>query len=129
MIDVVIDRELNLQSLVFRGIVTPDEVLIAWRKLIREPGYDPGRNGIVDLTAAERIEFSFLTVSTINALMQGVDALRVPQRVAVVAPRDELFGVGRMYAQVRTTDHREVEVFRDRDSAMLWLASANEKSG
>lgn len=123
MIEVLIDRATGLQSVVLRGVVTAEEVLQAWRQLVDHPEYDPSRDGLVDLTEVERMEFSYPAVSSLNAVMHRADKQQVFQRIAVVAPRDEQYGVGRMFAQLRTQGFREIEVFRDRAAAMLWLAA------
>lgn len=123
MVEVIIDPAGGLQSIVLHGTVTAEELLGAWRQLIDDPAYDPSRNGLVDMTKIERMEFSYPAVSALNAVMHLADKQQLFQRIAVIAPRDELYGIGRMYAQLRAQGFREIEVFRDRENAFAWLGS------
>lgn len=123
MVEVIIAPEAGLQSIIFRGTVTPEELLRAWRQLVDDPAYDLSRNGLVDLSEVERMEVSYPAIYALNAVMHRADKRQVSQRIAVVAPRDDLYGVGRMYAQLRAQGFREIEVFRDREKAFEWLGS------
>ena len=42
-------------------------------------------------------------------------------KLALVAPQDELFGLGRMYQMLRDSSPVEVRVFRERSEAEEWL--------
>lgn len=44
-----------------------------------------------------------------------------PEKVAIVASNDLLFGLSRVYAGRRETDTTELNVFRDEQSAINWL--------
>lgn len=107
----------------FVGIVTAEELLKAWRDMVDAPDFHPGRSAIIDMSAADRIDFSFPTVSAIDRLMRPVDALCVRQRTAVIAPRDDHFEVARLYAAVRSHSPRVFGLFRDREAAVAWLLS------
>jgi hypothetical protein len=47
-------------------------------------------------------------------------------RLAIVAPRDELFGLGRMYEFLRGDSPVDVRVFRERKEAELWLGLSKD---
>ena len=48
-------------------------------------------------------------------------------KLAVIAPRDLLFGMARMYEMLRDDSPVEVRVFRERDEAESWLAGRGRR--
>ena len=44
-----------------------------------------------------------------------------PEKVAIVASDDLMYGLGRIYAGHRESDEHQLNVFRDEESALQWL--------
>jgi len=44
-------------------------------------------------------------------------------KVAIIAPEDEVYGLARLFSVHRAQEHLQLQVFRDRDAAFLWLDS------
>ena len=51
-------------------------------------------------------------------------------KFAIVAPQDEIYGLGRMYEAYRESipeSTKRVAVFRDREAALAWLVGGGEE--
>ena len=72
-------------------------------------------------------DVSVLDVSTdsvheaVGRVREHVDSKLEEGKLAIIAPRDLLFGMARMYEILRDGSPVEVRVFRDRDEARSWL--------
>lgn len=86
-------------------------------------GYDE----IVDMTGASRIrEATPERVRELAQLAASMDVPRAASRLAIVAPADLAYGLGRMYEAfrglARSPATKTVAVFRTRAEAEAWLA-------
>jgi len=116
-------RELGLIVVEFAGVVTTAEVAQHMLPLIDAPEYALMPLTLLDMTAALRLDFSGETVRSYARRVSGnVDEkIEAGARMALVATRDEFFGVGRMYQMLRGRSPVELQVFRDRREAEQWL--------
>ena len=107
-----------------QGVLTDDDVFTYQREVWSRPevaGYDE----LIDMSKVERIEFvSTSRLRDLAELSAGMDPPSTATKLAIVAPRDLEFAIGRMYEAYRGLNARstkQVCVFRTMDEAHAWL--------
>jgi hypothetical protein len=123
-IDYSIDHERRLVHARAHGVFTHEDVFgyqrDAWSSK-DVAGYDE----IVDMSDVESIvQPPVENVRDLASLAAEMDLGTAPSRLAIVAPTDIAYGLGRMYQAYRETDersHKEVAVFRKRDDAFAFI--------
>jgi hypothetical protein len=131
-IEYAIDHARRLVTAKGRGILTDQDVFGYQCEVWSRPdvaGYDE----LIDMSAVERINPpSANQVIQLAQLSAAMDAPASASKLAVIAPADLAFGLGRMYQAYRGLEARstkEVGVFRSREEALAFLGidSAAEK--
>ena len=98
------------------GVLTYQELADNRAALFRDPAFEPDLAQLYDLTGVTDFE-----VSSMALLRHAMSSRFAPTaRRAVVASRDETFGMARMYS-ILIGREELIQVFRDRASAMRWL--------
>ena len=124
-IDYSIDNARRLVVARGSGAFTPEEVFAYQREVWSRPdvaGYDE----LVDMTGVETVvEATSDNIWQLAELAAGMDSdSSRTTKMAIVAPQDLLFGLGRMFDAYRNADRRsnkEVRVFRTIEEAMVFL--------
>jgi hypothetical protein len=80
---------------------------------------------LLDFTQVESVEVSPKAISKAAHENRGRDVTQ-GVKMAVVAPTDVAFGLARMY-QLSRDDEDNVQVFRERADAWLWLGRSDPK--
>jgi hypothetical protein len=112
-----IERERRLVLSVASGVVTAEEFLEHGKRLGEDPDFEPSFDQILDLRAATPIELP-------TAALKGMASLRLfgaGSRRALVAPRDLVFGLARMYESLRADAPESLRSFRTIEEARRWL--------
>jgi hypothetical protein len=121
-----IDHKRRLVIAKGRGVLTNRDVLEYQRGVWSRPdvaGYDE----LIDMTGVERIDLS--SIENVRELAQtsaAMDKDNPLSRLAIVAPKDFAFALGRLYETHRGLDERSrktVSVFRSVGEALAWLGS------
>ena len=119
-----IDHERKLVWAKGRGTLTGDDVFGYQRDVWSSPevqGYDE----VMDMGDVERIDLaSVRKVKDLASLSADMDSPATPSRFAIVAPRNEAFGLARMYETYRRLESKstkQVGVFRSLEEAMKFL--------
>jgi len=123
-IEYSIDHERRLVVARAHGVFSPEDVFgyqrDAWSRN-DIAGYDE----IVDMSDVESIvQPPVENVRDLASLAAEMDMGSAPSRLAIVAPSDIAFGLGRMYQAYRESDarsHKEVAVFRHREDALAFV--------
>ena len=124
-IRVSVDETRGLAEMVFEGELTKSELLETMDRYVREP-YSSMPLGLFDLSDVTFMDVSGDSVRAVaRRVAQQVDSRLEEGKLAIVAPRDLLFGMARMYAILRADSPVEVQVFRGRDEAETWLGITN----
>ena len=123
MIRIDVDHDLRTRFVVVDGVVTDEELLRVYGAALARPDFDPGYDDVVDLTTVDRIDVTREGLRDLVHLVGPLDRLAIPSRLAIVAPRDDAFGLARMYGQMRGDVARQIRVFRTRYDALQWLAA------
>ena len=114
-----IDKSLGMVFTTAEGVLTGQEILTHDGKLGEDPGSDPSYDQLIDLR--DVIEFA-VSVTEMRAI--STDHLfNEKSRRAIVAEKDEIFGMSRMYQILREAHEKpdEVRVFRAMEEARRWL--------
>jgi hypothetical protein len=122
-IRVRVATKLGLVVMVCDGVVSADDLERHLVPLIEKPEYSLMPLALVDLTAADRFEGSSEVIrrNARRAAQFIDDKVGRGSRMAIVAPRDEFFGLGRMYEMLRAPSPVEFRVFRAPGEAERWL--------
>jgi hypothetical protein len=104
------------------GNVTLDEVIDHFRALQREPNCPSQLDVLLDLTATNLLPES----SQLERVGHEIGKLRAKigfNHCAVIAPRDALFGMMRVFEVLAQPYFRATRVFREATEAETWLVS------
>ena len=119
-----VDHEARVVVCVGHGIFSDDDVFGYQREVWSRHdvvGYDE----LVDMTRVERIALPHADrVKDLASLASGMDDPNSRTRMAVVAPDNLAFGLGRMFQAYRELDRRstkEVGIFRTMEEALAFL--------
>ena len=121
MIRFEMDAANRIRIAVFEGVVDDAELLGSYGSLVAQPDYDPTLNDLVDMRGVDRLEVSSASVRRLVEMFTPLDHGEVVTRLAIVAPRDDVFGMARMYEILRSDAPEQIRVFRDRPEAERWL--------
>jgi hypothetical protein len=125
-IDAKIDEERGLVEIVVAGEVTESELSGAFDRYISE-SWSALPLGLLDLRDAVAADISTpLVHKAASRAEERVDPRLESGKFAIIAPRDFLFGMARMYQILRDESPVEVRVFRDRGEAELWLGITDD---
>jgi len=119
-----LDREAHVIVAAAYGTVT-DEQVFDYQREISSRDDTIGYDELVDVTNIKEIALpSTDRVRDLAHVAAGTDALRGSSRLAIVAPGDLAFALGRMFQTNRELDprnRREVGVFRSTKEALAFL--------
>jgi len=124
-----IDHRLRIVMTRAIGTLTDDEVFAYQHDIWSRPevaGYDE----LIDMSDVEHVAVpSPDRIARLASISAEMDVSAPATRLAIVAPRDFEFGLGRMYGAHREMDSRStkrVSVFRTRPEALAWLGLDRE---
>jgi hypothetical protein len=125
-IEAKVDEGRGLVEIVVAGEVTESELSEAVDRYFSE-SWSALPLGLLDLREVVTADISTPLVreAAIRA-EHRVDPRVGKGKFAIIAARDFLFGMARMYEILRDDSPVEVRVFRDRHEAELWLGSADD---
>ncbi len=99
-----------------------DKEAISWFKsLFEKLRGETQVSGIVDTRRLVDLNVTSETIRQITRLAEANDPLFEGSRWAVVADKDVMFGMARMYAIIRDGAPFEIRVFREIDAARDWF--------
>lgn len=106
----------------FTGAVGDDEFVDLYRRLYADPDYALGTDEVADLREVEDLDLSAAALRRVEELTReryaGGEA---GFRTAIIAPRDQSYGIARMYEVFAEDGPENVRVFREPAEALEWL--------
>lgn len=117
-----VDTQRRLVTIRVSGGITYAEVMAARRAFTNHSGFHPDFFQLIDLREVTQIGLSGEEIRKL-----AVIAVFSPSsRRAIVTPRDEAFGLARMFAIYREINNgrEQIEVFRSIEEAEAWLNKA-----
>jgi hypothetical protein len=123
-----VDPAARVRHSVLEGTVGDDELVDAYAAVLGDPDFDPTLNDLVDARTVRRVDVTPVGVRRLADLVQQIDRLALPTKVALVAGDDAAYDTARMYEAVRASQRAPSEhrVFRDMTEARQWLGLGPE---
>ena len=119
-----VDHETKVVVCVGHGVFSDSDVF-GYQQEVWSRQDVQGYNELVDMTRVERIALpSADRVKDLASLASGMDDPKSKSRMAVVAPDNLAFGLGRMFQAYRELDRRstkQVGIFRTMEEALAFL--------
>ena len=121
-----VDSSLGVVFSMMQGVVTQEDIWSQIDRLNTDPAFQPSFNHLVDMRGATRFDVSEEGMRTVSSH----SVFNEKSRRAIVAERDEMFGVARMYQLLRETHKKpdQVRVFRTMEEARRWLGLDEAKN-
>ncbi len=117
------DSAARVRHSVFEGIVSDDDLLDAYAAVLNAPDFDPTLNDLIDARGVRRVDVTPAGVRRLADLVQQIDRLYLPTKVAVVATDDSVYDTALMYEAIRVDQRAPAKhrIFREIDEARKWL--------
>ena len=115
-----IDSDAGMLTIVGEGFITQSERLEAMHAWLRDPGFRPGLKTLCDFSAATSTP-TMHELREIVALIDEHAAAIGKKKLALVATKPVTFGVARQFQTLADFGPLDVEVFKDRRTALGWL--------
>jgi len=115
-----IDADAGMLVIVAEGFITQSERLSAMETWLRDPDFRPGLNTLCDFSDAT----STPTMRELRELVAKIDEHAEAigkKKVALITSKPVTFGVARQFQNLADFGPLDVEVFRDRGTALGWL--------
>ncbi len=117
-----IHADLKLLVTRYVGVVTNDEFTKAYYSILEGSEFQQGFYELVDLQEVKEWKITAGAMENVSALVSHFyKGSSESMRTAVLTPRDELYGIGRMYGAYADSESEDVKVFKDVIEAMRWL--------
>lgn len=119
----------ELAVVAFEGDVSLDDIRSYRSSLAGDPAWRKEFRQLVDVRSAGLKALSAEAVRSLADRAEELDPVLGFGKVAVVVSQDLHYGLARMYQAMSEGSAREVEVFRDPDSALSWLGLPRRPGG
>jgi hypothetical protein len=117
-----IDQEAGVVRLRCWGILTNKEMLDCVERMHVDPARRPGTPSLVDCRDIEEMRVTPAGMQAAAYIEQFLaDPAQEPWAIAVIAPQDDVFWLGRTYEALRVGSPAKVRVFRNAADAEDWL--------
>ena len=114
-----IDTSLGVVFSTLQGVVTQEDILAQIERFNTDPAFQPSFDHLVDTRSTTRFDVSGEGIR----LVATHTAFNEKSRRAIVAVKDDIFGMARMYQLFREWSEKpdQVRIFRDMEEARRWL--------
>jgi hypothetical protein len=116
-----IDEAKGLVLTTATGALTDADILGLKARLAADPRWSPGMREQTDVRGIDRLEVTTEGVKRMVSWDAAAGPALRSYRLAIVAPRDEVYGMARMYQMLADSSVPNVGVFRDLAEAEQWL--------
>ena len=125
------DATARLRHATLGGVVDDAELVDAYSGVLADPNFDPTLNDLVDARGVRRVDVTPAGVRRLAELVQQIDKLLLPTKIAVVADDEIAYNAARMYEAIRVGQNAPAEhrIFRDMGEARAWLGLGPEGNG
>jgi hypothetical protein len=119
-----IDKERRLVIGVGMGTVTKEDIILYLRSMQNDDAFDPHYDKIEDTRNVTELKVNNVDLQEISQII----ILDKSARRALVASRDLMFGVSRMFEAYRGSEQEgNFGVFRTKDEALQWINNGREE--
>jgi hypothetical protein len=116
-----IDEARGLVVTTATGALTDADILGLKARLQVDPRWSPRLRELADVRGIDRLDVTTVGVRRMASWDAAVGPAIESYRLAIVAPRDEVYGMARMYQMLTEFAVPNVGVFRDLEEAERWL--------
>jgi hypothetical protein len=120
-VDYKIDTTLGIAFITLSGTIDEKALLAFIESYLAGPVKLAVWGELIDMRAVERLDFPTQTLRRLIAIEQRLGSA---PRTAIVADKDAVFGVARMYQAMAENPAHELRVFRGMPQARSWLGLA-----
>ncbi|KPJ99887.1 MAG: hypothetical protein AMJ60_03465 [Desulfobacterales bacterium SG8_35] len=120
-----IDKERKLARITASGKVNVLELKAIFIETVRHEDWQSGFNMLCDYSKIEDFDVTPRDIEEITHWQTSIDPLIGKGRCAVVASKDSVFGMSRMWEILSSDSSQQICVFRQMNNAVLWLACPN----
>jgi len=121
---ITIDKDRKLAQINARGRVNVLELKEIFMNTVGHEDWQSGFNMLCDYSEIEDFDVSSQDVNDITEWQISIDALIGNGRCAVVASKDSVYGMSRMWEILSSERSQQICVFRKIDDAFSWLGYA-----
>ena len=125
---ITIDPEQKLALVIASGKVNVLELRRIYSELIRHSDWRAGYDILCDYRQIEDFDVSARDIDEISEWQTSIDNLIGNGKCAVVASRDSVFGMSRMWEMIYTERSQDICIFRELDDALLWLGMPDREA-
>lgn len=116
-----IDKEEGLILTVAEGTLTDADIIDLKSRLLGDQDYRPGMKELSDVQAVDEFQVTPAGISAFVGMDEANETTVRQHKLAIVASRDVIFGMAKMY-QFQTEGYKpNVGVFRTMEEAREWL--------
>jgi hypothetical protein len=119
-----IDSERGMLFVEVGGETTQTERLEAMQTWMNDPEFRPGLKTLADFSESTNVP-TLAELEEVVAYMRRYAATIGQKRIGIVASRAVSFGVARQFGALAPDAFLTVQVFKDRESALAWLADGS----
>ena len=114
-----IDSSLGVVFSTCQGVVTQEDILAQIEMFNTDPAFQPSFDHLVDMRGTTRLDVSGEGIR----LVSTHSVFNEKSHRALVAVKDDIFGMARMYQLFREWSEKpdQVRIFRDMEEARRWL--------
>jgi hypothetical protein len=121
---ITVDREQRIARVIARGKVNVLELRDIYVELIEHSDWQAGFDILCDYRGIEDFDVSTQDIDEIAEWQTSIDNMIGNGKCAVVASRDSVFGMSRMWEMISAERSQHICVFRELEDAELWLGIA-----
>ena len=116
-----IDRERKLAEITASGTVDFSELKEIFMEIVGHEDWQAGFNMLCDYRKIDNLEVTSQDIDTITEWQTAMDSLIGNGKCAVVASKDSVYGMSRMWEILSSDRSQRICVFRRLNDAVLWL--------
>ena len=118
-----IEKEKRLASISAYGKVDVFELKEIFYETVRHENWQSGFDMLCDYRKIKKFAVTSQDIDNIIEWQKSIDSLIGDGRCAVVASRDFIYGMNRMWEILSEERSQQIRVFRQMDEAVCWLSN------
>ncbi len=120
-IEYTIHRDSGLLYVRAEGHLRSSDILAYLEVLDGDPSYRVGFHVLIDLRGVDHYDLDPDDIRTVAAANAGFAEKSPPGSLALVSPKDAVYGLLRMFQALSEGQNLDVQVFRTIEEAVEWL--------
>ena len=121
-----IDKDIKLAQIKARGRVNVLELKDIFLETVEHEDWQSGFNMLCDYSNIENFDVSTKDIDDITEWQVSIDKLIGDGRCAVIASKDSVYGMSRMWEILSSERSQQICVFRQMNDAITWLGNKME---